>query len=92
MAISLTWLQAKGAPYATMTNLTDAYAAYIKAKSSGTGTLADNLMKLMTSLGFTTGTINDRMLAFYRAKTGLPTATFGQAETAYFANNGLDYV
>lgn len=50
-------------------------------------------MAMLTALGFTTGSLNDRLRLFYAAKTGLSVSLpFSQLENSFYANTGFDFV
>lgn len=79
------WYKAKGY---TAGNLQDNQYAYFKAKSGETGTIHDLMYARLGQLGFT-GSIGDRLLAFYKTKvsgTSLP-----DLEYNFFSNTALDF-
>lgn len=87
----LSWYQAKGSGHQ---GLDDAHYYYLKGKSGlAQGSINDHTMAMLTALGFTTGSLNDRLRLFYAAKTGLSVSLpFSQLENSFYANTGFDFV
>lgn len=93
MAKSLAWYANKSV---TNPNINDAHHAYLLTKSAlgagGNISTTDLESKVLTALGYTSGSISDRFRAFYAAKTGLPTTTcYSSLENAFYANNTYDF-
>lgn len=84
------WFIAKGAPYNTGC-VDDNFYAYMKAKSGiSSGSFNDCMLSRLTALGYTTGSLTDRLYAFYGTKTS-NTGSYDDRETAFFNNNALDF-
>lgn len=92
MSKSLSWLNGKGGT-ANVPNINDAFVAYMRTKSGLTNSsVGAGLDKTLTTLGFTSGSITDRLRAFYVAKTGLPIGTdFATLEAAFYASGTNDF-
>lgn len=76
----------------TATDLNSAMLTYYKSKSGlASGTVNDHEMKMLGNFGYT-GTLNDRRVAFYRAKTGNQSRDLDFIEGLFHSNNTYDYV
>lgn len=100
-AIKLGWYQAKGAPYASYTDLDAVHRAYILAKtglgSNGNISTTDlESYMLANSIAapqaVAKGSLTDRWKAFFAAKTGLSASLdIGYLAKQFYSNNTLDY-
>lgn len=69
-----------------------AQLAHYRSKTGlTTGSINDNLFKLLGTLGYT-GSLNDRLRAFYKFKTGSSSNDFDYLENLFHSNNTYDFV
>jgi hypothetical protein len=90
---SLSWYQGK-AGLAGYSDLDSANITYLKSKTGlSQGSVNDHTIAMLTALGYTSGSINDRLRAFYAAKTGLSiNLSYSQLENAFYSSGANDFV